>query len=89
MKADEVVQMYIHHEYASVVTPVQSLRGFRRITLSPGESQLVLFELGRDDLSLLDGDLRRVVECHPVSIMVGSSSRDIRLRGLLDMKGAR
>ena len=46
MKADEVVQLYIHHEYASVVTPVQSLRGFQRITLSPGESQVVSFDTG-------------------------------------------
>jgi len=89
MKADEVVQLYIHRELASVVTPVQSLRGFRRITLSPGESQMVSFELGSDELSLLDANLRSVVESHPVSIMVGSSSRDIRLRGLLDVKASR
>lgn len=83
MKADEVVQLYIRHEYASVVTPVQSLKGFRRITLSPGESQRVSFELGSEELAILDKDLRRVVEPHPVAIMIGSSSRDIRLRGEL------
>jgi beta-glucosidase len=89
LTADEVVQLYIHHEYASVVTPVQSLKGFRRITLLPGESQTVSFELGKEELSLLDAQLRRVVECHPVSVMVGSSSRDIRLRGLIDVQSSR
>jgi beta-glucosidase len=86
MKADEVPQLYIRHDFASVVTPVESLRGFHRVTLAPGETTTVSFELGTDELSILDRNLTRVVEPGRVSVMVGSSSREIRLRGILEIK---
>ena len=59
------------------------LRGFRRITLKPGEWKDVRFELGFDELSMLDAHMRRIVEPGDIKIMIGASSADIRLRGFV------
>jgi len=80
---DEVVQLYLRRETSSVARPVMELKGFKRVTLAPGESRDVAFELGPRDLSFLDAALRLVMEPGEVRVMVGSSSRDIRLRGAL------
>jgi beta-glucosidase len=78
---DEVVQLYLRDVLASVARPVMELKGFRRVHLAPGEQVEVAFEVSPAMLSLLDVDLRRVVEPGVFRVMVGSSSRDIRLRG--------
>jgi beta-glucosidase len=79
----EVVQLYLHDPLASVVRPVIELKGFRRVFLEPGASAVVTFELGPAELALLDANLKRIVEPGEFEIYVGSSSRDIRLRGVL------
>jgi beta-glucosidase len=73
----EVVQLYIHQEVSSVTRPVKELRGFRRVSLKPGERQTVEFALGPDELSFLNRDMRRVVEPGPFTIMVGGNSVDL------------
>ncbi|MBK7260209.1 MAG: glycoside hydrolase family 3 C-terminal domain-containing protein [Ignavibacteriae bacterium] len=80
---DEVVQLYIRDVEASVARPVMELRGFRRITLKPGEWKDVRFELGFDELSMLDAHMKRIVEPGDIKIMIGASSADIRLRGFV------
>jgi beta-glucosidase len=77
-KGDEVVQLYQHVPVASVARPVLELKGFKRITLAPGEKTSVIFELGFKQLSFLDQHLRPVVEPGTREIKVGSSSGDIR-----------
>jgi beta-glucosidase len=59
------------------------LKGFERVTLQPGESKAVSFSIGRDHLKMLDRDMHWIVEPGAIRIMVGSSSKDIRLRGEL------
>jgi beta-glucosidase len=83
---DEVVQLYLHNDLASVAQPVIALKGFTRIHLGPGEARVVTLRLGPDELRLLDRDLHWVVEPRQVRVMVGASSRDIRLRGLLTVR---
>ena len=78
---DEVVQLYVRDVLASVARPVMELRGFQRVSLKPGESREVTFSLGRDDLKMLDRDMRWVVEPGTFRVLVGASSKDIRLRG--------
>ncbi|HEX4004798.1 MAG TPA: CIA30 family protein [Acidobacteriaceae bacterium] len=73
---DEVPQLYVHQEVASVTRPVMQLRGFQRITLAPGEKRTVSFTIGPDDLSLLNADMHKVVEPGTFDIMVGPSSAD-------------
>lgn len=77
VRGDEVVQLYIRDEISSVTRPVKELRGFRRITLDPGESKTVEFTLGFDELSFLNRDMHRVVEPGTFKIMVGGNSVDL------------
>jgi beta-glucosidase len=80
---DEVPQLYVHDILASVARPVMQLERFTRIHLAPGEEREVTFTLGRDQLKMLDRDMKWVVEPGPFRVLVGGSSRDIRLRGEL------
>jgi beta-glucosidase len=74
---DEVVQLYIRDEVSSVTRPVKELRGFRRITLAPGETRAVEISLGPSELSFLDREMHRVVEPGSFKIMVGGNSDDL------------
>ncbi len=77
VRGDEVVQLYIRDDVSSVTRPVKELRGFRRITLNPGETKTVEFTLGPDELSFLNRDMHRVVESGTFTIMVGGNSIDL------------
>ena len=82
-EGDEVVQLYIHRLTGSVASPVKQLKGFRRVSLRPGEMKPVAFTLTSEDLALLNQDMHWVVEPSAFDIMVGASSGDIRARGKL------
>jgi beta-glucosidase len=75
---DEVVQLYLKDEVGSFTRPVLQLRGFRRVTLAPGESRVVGFTLGPDDFAFPGRDLRPVIEPGFFTVGVGSSSADLR-----------
>ncbi|TCM20508.1 beta-glucosidase [Novosphingobium sp. PhB165] len=75
-EGDEVVQLYVHDQAASVTRPVMELRGFKRVTLKPGETRKIEFTLGPDDFSLWNEDMVEVVEPGLFDIMVGASSVD-------------
>lgn len=79
----EVVQLYVHDALASVARPVLELKGFRKVFLEPGAAAEVVFELGPKELALLDASMKDVVEPGEFQVYVGSSSRDIRLKGVL------
>jgi beta-glucosidase len=74
---DEVVQLYIRDDVASVAEPVKALKAFRRVTLQPGETRTVTFRIGPDALALYDRRMRRVVEPGSFTIFVGTSSDDV------------
>jgi beta-glucosidase len=76
----------MHDIYASVTQPVIELKGFQRIHLNAGESKEVSFMITPQMLSLLDKDLKRVVEPGDFRIMIGASSRDLRLKETLTVK---
>jgi len=82
----EVVQLYLRDEVASYAQPVLQLAGFTRVWLAPGEAREVRFRLGPRALSVLDAALRPVVEPGSFRVYVGASSRDIRLRGTLEVR---
>ncbi|MGB6356059.1 MAG: glycoside hydrolase family 3 N-terminal domain-containing protein [Steroidobacteraceae bacterium] len=75
---DEVVQLYIRDEVSSVTRPVEELKGFRRLSLAPGETQTVSFELTPRELQFWNADMHRVVEPGTFSIMVGPNSVDLK-----------
>jgi beta-glucosidase len=83
---DEVVQLYIHDLLASVARPVMELKGFQRIHLNVGESKEVTFTITPEMLSMLDKDLKTVIEPGDFRIMIGASSRDIKLKETLTVK---
>jgi len=82
----EVVQLYVRDEVASTARPVVQLAGFTRVWLAPGETRDVRFTLGPDELAVLDAALHPVVEPGTFTVYVGASSRDIRLRGSLEVR---
>jgi beta-glucosidase len=75
-EGDEVAQLYIHQCVASVTRPVEELRGFKRVTLKPGEKTTVEFKLTPDSLSMINIDMHRVVEPGTFDIMVGPNAVD-------------
>jgi len=87
VEGDEVVQLYIGREYASVTRPLKELKGFKRVSLKPGERKKVVFVLHTDVLAYYDKDMKLVVEPGEYKVMVGSSSEDIRLSGSFTVKG--
>lgn len=80
VEGTEVAQLYIRDVVSSVTTPVIALKGFNRISLKPGETGEVTFEVGPEQLSLWNREMKRVVEPGEFKVMVGSSSADIRLQ---------
>jgi beta-glucosidase len=78
---DEVCQLYIRDEQASVSGPTMELKGFSRIHLQPGETREVKFQITPDAMSMLDVNMNRIIEPGTFRVMIGSSSIDIRLRG--------
>lgn len=83
---DEVVQLYIRDDYSSVTTYVKMLRGFERIHLLPAEEKEVNFVLTPQELGLWNKNNQFIVEPGSFTVMVGSSSEDIRLTGSFEVK---
>jgi beta-glucosidase len=76
---DEVVQLYVAFPESAVERPIQDLRGFRRITLQPGETQTVTFPLAARDVAYWDPEADAwAVEPGSVEVRVGASSEDVR-----------
>lgn len=75
----ETVQLYVRDVKSSVDRPVKELKGFKKVNLAPGETQEVVFEIGRDALSYFDADKHEwVMEPGEFEILIGASSGDIR-----------
>ncbi len=83
---DEVVQFYLRDMIATTARPVLQLEGFRRVHLAAGEEHDVSFPVGPQQLQMLDKGGHWVVEPGTFRIMIGSSSKDIRLRGELTVQ---
>lgn len=77
---DEVVQLYIQDVLASVARPVMELKGFQRVHIAPGESKEVVFKIDPSMLSMLNETLEFVLEPGDFRLMIGASSRDLRLK---------
>ena len=75
---DEVVQLYVRDDAASVTRPVIELKRFQRVSLQPGERRTVTFELTPDDLALWNPQMKRVEEPGTFTISVGPNSVDLK-----------
>ena len=84
-EGDEVVQLYVHQQAASVARPVKELKGFQRIRLKAGEQRQVTFRIGREQLQYLNAQGEPVLEPGCFDIMVGGNS-DETLQQVLTVK---
>jgi beta-glucosidase len=86
LKGDEVVQLYVHDVVSSVKRPAKELRGFKRISLNPGEKQNLTFTIPADKLAFYDEKTHGfIVEPGMFDIMIGSSSEDIKASGQFEV----
>ena len=75
-EGDEIVQLYIRDVAASRVRPVKELKGFKRVTLQPGERRTLTFKLTSAELGFYNTEMRFVVEPGAFKVMAGRSSAD-------------
>ena len=76
-----MVQLYIRDVHASVQRPPKELKGFAKVALQAGEVKTVTFELNDRALAYFDADQKAwVAEPGEFEVLIGSSSRDIRLK---------
>jgi len=80
---DEVPQLYVRPVVSPVAQPVMALKAFSRFRLAPGEERLVTLALDARALRIIDEHMRWTVPAGTTMVLVGTSSRDIRLRGRL------
>lgn len=74
----EVVQVYVRDKVATQVRPLQELKAFQRVTLSPGETATLAFTLPVEMFNFTRRDGKRIVEPGEFELQVGASSADIR-----------
>jgi beta-glucosidase len=79
----EVVQMYIRDLVSSVTRPIKELKGFQKISLTPGESKTVALDISPESLAFYNVQMKHVVEPGEFEIMIGNSSRDCDLQKII------
>ena len=77
---EEIVQLYLRDLVSSIVRPVLELKDFRKLKLKAGESKTITFLIDREKLSFYNQQLKWVAEPGDFELMIGASSRDIRLK---------
>jgi beta-glucosidase len=83
---DEIVQMYVQHLDSKVDRPIEELKGFQRISLAPGQSKALSFDLPARLLAYWNTAANRwEIEHDRVCVMLGSSSADIKAEKTLSV----
>jgi beta-glucosidase len=85
-EGSEVVQLYINDVISSIVTPIIELKGFEKVFLKPGEKKSIVFTLTPEQMSFINDNMKPVVEPGAFDVMVGSSCKNIRLKGSFKVK---
>lgn len=80
--ANEVAQLYLTDLEASVLVPQYALKGFKRVTLEPGQTKMVSFELTPEDIALVNEQGQRVIEPGEFKINMGGCSPGTRGKAL-------
>lgn len=76
---EEVPQLYIHDKIATTVQPMKQLKKFTRIMIHVNETKTITFSLDYEDLSIINKEMKRIVEPGVFKIMIGKSSDNIVL----------
>ena len=83
----EVVQVYVRDKVATQVRPLQELKAFQRVTLSPGETATLTFMLPVEMFNFTRRDGKRIVEPGEFELQIGASSADIRQAVTVNVTG--
>lgn len=85
----EIVQLYVSDRQTRVTRPVKELKGFEKISLEPGEEKKIIFELGKRAFAYYNTEQHDwCVNSGIFDILVGASSRDIRLRAQVQIRSS-
>jgi beta-glucosidase len=82
-----VVQLYVNDVVSSLTRPALELKGFRRLSLLPGQAATVEFELPVKELAYYGINMKLEVESGAFTVMVGSSSKNLALKGQFEVEG--
>lgn len=88
LRGAEVAQLYVTDVACSVARPAKELKGFRKVELDPGESAMLSFKIGREELMFMNGNYEQTVEAGAFIIGVGGNSEDVATIGLHVKEGA-
>ena len=83
---EEVAQLYLHDQVASVSQPMLQLRHFARVAIKKGATRRVSFTVTPEDLSIVNREMQTVVEPGDFDVMVGGSSDNLPLRGVITIR---
>ena len=83
ISGDEIVQLYISDKYSSITRPVKELKAYQRVSLKPGESKEIVFELNKSAFAYYDSEMNYIVDAGDFDILVGNSSRDEDLKSAI------
>ena len=84
-QGQEVVQCYVRDVESRLERPIKELKAFYKLNLLPGESKIVNLSLDKTSFSFFDDQINKwIVEPGKFEIMIGSSSKDIRLKQIIN-----
>ncbi|PAD28709.1 glycoside hydrolase family 3 N-terminal domain-containing protein [Paenibacillus sp. 7523-1] len=83
---EEVVQLYVTDEHSSMLRPNKELAGFKRVSIPAGVTKKIVFEMKADQFAFINKDMKWIVEAGRMSVGIGASSEDIRLRGVFEIE---
>jgi len=84
---DEVVQLYVSYPDSKVERPLKQLKGFKRVFIPVGKTQTVQIPLKASDVAYWNVEKHAfVMESAKLKLLIGSSSADIKLAKLVDVK---
>jgi beta-glucosidase len=75
---EEVVQLYIYDQVASVTQPVKKLKGFQKVMIPKGQSKQVSFNIGAEELKFYNSALQWVAEPGDFKVYIGTSSDNVK-----------
>jgi len=82
---EEIVQLYLHDLVSSIARPVLELKDFVKTELKPGESEKISFTIDKEKLSFYNNNLEWTAEPGEFEIMIGASSRNIKLKDRIEL----
>jgi len=85
IKGEEVVQLYLKDEVASLVRPIKELKGFEKVMLQAGESKEIKFTIDKEKLSFFNNKLEWLAESGKFQLMIGASSDDLKLKSSFEL----